>query len=141
MPASHAKNGEVRVVPLNADALAVIREWIEADKHHVEYVFSFRGKALIVQVATRMWRRACTSAGLPGFRFHDLRHTWASWQSQAGTPMQFIQELGGWKSLPMVQRYSHLAASHLASYADRTTLSHTKGGTVRQLRKKAVASS
>jgi integrase len=51
------------------------------------------------------------------FRFHDLRHTWASWHTQAGTPMLILQKLGGWKTLSMLNRYSHLNAEHLFQQA------------------------
>ncbi len=53
------------------------------------------------------------------FRWHDLRHTWASWHVQNGTPLHALQELGGWETADMVRRYAHLAAEHLAPYADR----------------------
>lgn len=122
VPAAIAKNGEARVVPLNADAVAVLRSWMEREGHHPEYVFSFRGRAPIQQVATKHWRSACASVGLHGFRFHDLRHTWASWQAQSGTPLKLLQELGGWKSFDMVLRYAHLSPGHLAQYADRTLI-------------------
>lgn len=138
--ASHAKNGEARVVPLNGDALTVLRSWIEHEKHHDIYVFSFRSRAPITQVATRAWREACKAAGLPGFRFHDLRHTWASWQLQAGTPLSHLQELGGWKSFAMVQRYAHLAPGHLAQYAENSALgnaSGTESDTLEEATKKA----
>jgi len=52
------------------------------------------------------------------FRWHDLRHTWASWHVQAGTPLHVLQELGGWASPEMVQRYAHLSAAHLEDYAN-----------------------
>jgi hypothetical protein len=52
------------------------------------------------------------------FRWHDLRHTWASWHVMAGTPLEVLQKLGGWSSLAMVLRYAHLAPDHLAGYAD-----------------------
>jgi integrase len=52
------------------------------------------------------------------FRWHDLRHTWASWHVQAGTPIHVLQELGGWSDIRMVQKYAHLAPEHLAEYAD-----------------------
>jgi integrase len=58
-------------------------------------------------------------AGITNFRWHDLRHTWASWHVQAGTPLFALQEMGGWESPEMVCRYAHLAAAHLAPYADR----------------------
>jgi integrase len=45
---------------------------------------------------------------MPKFRFHDLRSTWASFLVMAGTPVRLVQDLGGWASLSMVQRYSHL---------------------------------
>src|SRR5439155_6093667 len=53
------------------------------------------------------------------FRWHDLGHTWASWHVQNGTPLSALQELGGWASTEMVRRCAHLAAEHLAPYAER----------------------
>jgi integrase len=53
------------------------------------------------------------------FRFHDLRHTWASWHVQSGTSLPELMELGGWKSYEMVLRYAHLAPEKLSSVAGR----------------------
>jgi len=64
-------------------------------------------------------RFAIERAGIEDFRWHDLRHTWASWHVQAGTPLHVLQELGGWETAEMVRRYAHLTADHLAPYADR----------------------
>ena len=73
----------------------------------------------VVQVSTKAWYAALTRAGIIDFRWHDLRHTWASWHVQNGTPLFALQELGGWESAEMVRRYAHLTAEHLAPYADR----------------------
>ena len=118
VPGSQAKGKRGIPVPLNADAMAVLEERRGA---HATHVFTFRGRP-ITQVATRRWREACAAAGLPGLRFHDLRHTWASWQAQAGTPSNVLRELGGWSSDAMVRRYAHLGPGDLARYADRTLL-------------------
>ena len=69
-------------------------------------------------MSTKAWYKALQKTGLEGFRFHDLRHTWASWHVQAGTPLNALQELGGWSSADMVRRYAHLGANHLANYAN-----------------------
>jgi integrase len=86
--------------------------------NHATYVFSFRGKP-IRQVSTKAWYQALERAGIEDFRWHDLRHTWASWHVQNGTPLHALQELGGWESPEMVRRYAHFSAEHLAPYADR----------------------
>ena len=85
---------------------------------HQTHVFSFRGSP-ITQVSTKAWYAALEKAGIEDFRWHDLRHTWASWHVQQGTPLFALQELGGWESPEMVRRYAHLTAEHLAPYADR----------------------
>ena len=73
---------------------------------------------------------ALKAAGLPeGFRWHDLRHTWASWHAQDGTPLHVLQELGGWASAEMVQRYAHLSTQHLAHFVDRRVGLKLVGGT------------
>ena len=54
--------------------------------------------------------KALKRAGIENFRWHDLRHTWASWHRQAGTPTHELQRLGGWRSSVMVERYAHLGA-------------------------------
>jgi integrase len=102
-------------VPLNADAVALVSK--QVGKHQT-HVFSFRGKP-IIQVSTKAWYAALERAGITDFRWHDLRHTWASWHVQSGTPLFALQEMGGWSSAEMVRRYAHLAAEHLAPFAER----------------------
>ncbi|HLO64978.1 MAG TPA: tyrosine-type recombinase/integrase [Azonexus sp.] len=62
---------------------------------------------------------ALVRSGIDNFRWHDLRHTWATWQRQAGTPTDELQRLGGWRTGAMVERYAHLAPDHLAEAASR----------------------
>ena len=82
------------------------------------YVFTYKGNR-VIQVSTAAWYKALKRAGIFDFRWHDLRHTWASWHVQNGTPLFALQELGGWESADMVRKYAHLSASHLAVYADK----------------------
>lgn len=122
IPGSQAKAGKGIPVALNSDAVEVLKRWKGKD---LRWVFVFRGKP-VYQVTTATWRRACVKAGVPGFRFHDLRHTWASWQVQAGTPLLALQEMGGWASFEMVRRYAHLSPGHLRQYAEHSRLAHKR---------------
>jgi integrase len=112
--ADQAKAGKAIAVPLNTQAVEVIQQ---RQGKHLTHVFSFRGKP-ITQVSTKAWYEALKRAEIQDFRWHDLRHTWASWHVQDGTPLPVLQELGGWESVEMVRRYAHLAANHLAPYAE-----------------------
>jgi integrase len=82
---------------------------------HDQYVFTYRGKP-IRWVNNTAWKSALKRAGIEDFRWHDLRHAWATFHMQAGTPLHVVQELGGWASPQMVQRYAHLTPGHLASH-------------------------
>ena len=84
---------------------------------HEKVVFTYAGRPL-GQVNTRGWRSALKRAGIEDFRWHDLRHTWASWLVQNGTPLYDLQEMGGWKSAEMVRRYAHLAPAQMAKHAE-----------------------
>jgi integrase len=84
---------------------------------HTDYVFTYRGHP-IRQTNTKAWRAALKRAGITNFRWHDLRHTWASWHRQQGTPLDRLKELGGWKTFDMVERYAHLSTEHLAPHAN-----------------------
>jgi integrase len=110
-----AKARKAIAVPLNAAALALV---LKQQGAHLTHVFSYQGKP-VKQASTKAWYGALRRAGIEDFRWHDLRHTWASWHVQAGTPLFALQELGGWESADMVRRYAHLAADHLAPYANR----------------------
>jgi integrase len=63
--------------------------------------------------------KALERAGISDFRWHDLRHTWASWHVQNGTPLHELQQLGGWSTYEMVLRYAHLSSEHLRTAAER----------------------
>jgi integrase len=110
-----AKARKAIAVPLNDDAYMLIAKQTGKHKTHV---FSYEGKP-ITQVSTAAWYKALKRCGIEDFRWHDLRHTWASWHAQAGTPLFVLQELGGWESTEMVRRYAHLTVGHLAEYAGK----------------------
>ena len=59
------------------------------------------------------WEAAVKRARLEDFRFHDLRHTFASWSVQRGASVQEVKELLGHASLAMTMRYAHLSPEHL----------------------------
>lgn len=102
-------------IPLNADAVDVLTRW---RGRHAQWVFTYRGHP-VEQVSTAAWYKALERAGVADFRWHDLRHTWASWAVSAGVSLQELMELGGWSSYEMVLRYSHLSPDHLRKAAEK----------------------
>lgn len=108
------KNAEALSVRLNEVAMGVLRR--QRGKHGTS-VFTYKGAPLRA-ANTRAWRKALRTAGVEDFRWHDLRHTWASWLRQAKVPTWALQEMAGWKSEAMARRYAHVTADHLADYAD-----------------------
>lgn len=113
--ADQHKNGKPHSVPLNDVALQVLEK---RKGDHPTHVFTYEGNP-IVQVNTKAWRNALQRAGIEDFRWHDLRHTFATWHRQAGTPTHELQRLGGWKTLEMVERYAHVAPEGLQIAASR----------------------
>lgn len=103
------KNGEDLHVSLSELALSLLRR---QHGKHPTFVFTYEGNP-IRQVNTRGWRAALRRARIENFRWHDLRHSWASWHVQNGTPLYHVQEMGGWKSAAMLRRYAHLAPAQL----------------------------
>ena len=112
-----SKSGNAIGVPLNNEAINVLKAQLGK---HLKYVFTYKGKP-VLRASTHAWYKACERAGIEDFRFHDLRHTWASWHAQNGTPLNILQEMGGWRSAEMVRRYAHLSAEHLLEYAENST--------------------
>jgi len=124
---NHTKNGTPRGVPLNADAVSVL----EAEHgKHPRYCFTYNGEPIRWELTNTGWHNALSKAGITDFRFHDLRHTWASWHRQAGTSCDELKELGGWKSRVMVDRYAKYATEHLEVAAAR--IENGRGGNVVQ---------
>ena len=113
-----SKTGNAIGVPLNSDAIGVLQS--QYGKHQ-EYVFTYDGRP-VMRASTHAWYKACKRAGIENFRWHDLRHTWASWHAQEGTPLSVLQEMGGWSTYEMVKRYAHLTAGHLVEHAERITV-------------------
>lgn len=62
----------------------------------------------------KQWHQARKACGLEHIRFHDLRHTCASWLVQAGVPLHTVSEVLGHTSMAVTRRYAHLSPDHLA---------------------------
>ena len=122
---NQTKNKRRLPVPLNAEAVEVLKMAAEEQGWELggsgspssEFVFLYRGRP-ITRASNSAWYSALERLGWQNqFRWHDTRHTWASWHTMSGTPAQVLKELGGWSSLQMVERYSTLAPDFLATYA------------------------
>jgi integrase len=107
------KNGDPLALPINDTAMQVLSRQIGK---HPEAVFTYRGKP-IVSISSDMWKRALEKADIKDFRWHDLRHTWASMLIQAGVPAKALQVLGAWETPSMVDKYAHQDTDSLRPYA------------------------
>ena len=116
--ADQAKARSAIGVPLSREPVDVVRGQIGKDQTRVFVDGQGRPLDEWPTRAQKAWKAACATIGKPRFRFHDLRHTWASWHAQHGTPELALQALGGWKTATMLRRYAHLALEHLRPYAE-----------------------
>ena len=121
-PEQVMKNGLPFACPLNDTAVEVIRNQMG---QHDEFVFCRKDGEQIRGLPSKLWKAALIKSGLEDVRWHDLRHTWASLMRQSGVGLDDLQELGGWESRVMVQRYAHLNVEHLAPVA--AMLDHALG--------------
>lgn len=116
------KNGETRAAPLVGPAFEAMKEWSKVRPlDDSAFVFSgrtakTRNRPLDFQ---RPWMTALKRAELEDFRFHDLRHTAASYLAMHGAGLREIADILGHKTLAMVQRYSHLTQDHKAQVVER----------------------
>lgn len=122
----NAKGGKAIGVALNDTACSVLRKQFGL---HSRWVFvhtkaknradgSMTPDVRKMRVDdNRQWQKGLKLAGIEDFRFHDLRHTWASWLIQSGVPLSALQEMGGWECIEMVRRYAHLSPNHLSEHA------------------------
>lgn len=103
------KAGERRRVPMNSVMQTLLVGMREAAKPApTDRVFPHDQRYL-----RRMFAKAVERAGLAPFRFHDLRHTFASRLAMYGVNDRTLMALGGWKSPRMLDRYAHLSPAHL----------------------------
>jgi integrase len=101
---AYAKNKQERTIKLNTPALQTLQRLKEIAKGPL--VFCTKAGQPYKSIRTS-FDKACAKADLAGITPHDLRHTWCSRLGEKGVDDRTLQELGGWKTLKMVQRYSH----------------------------------
>jgi integrase len=107
--AAYAKNGRSRMVPLNS----IVRQALAPLQRHATGPFVFsKPNGDPYRSIRSAFQTACRRAGLSGVTPHTLRHSFGSRLAMSGADMRTIQDVGGWRTLGMVERYSHLAESH-----------------------------
>ena len=107
-----AKSGETRHIPLNAEALDALKQWKKQSGDSAQ-IFPGRLRERLDNIKTS-WRALMTGAKIKDFRFHDLRHSFASKLVMHGVPLNTIRELLGHADLTTTLRYAHLAPDHKA---------------------------
>jgi integrase len=110
------KNGDRREIPIN-DTLKRTLQGL-ARRLDVPSVFYDHSTGKPYTDIKHSFTSACRRAGILDFRFHDLRHTFASHLIMAGVDITTVKELLGHKTLTMTLRYAHLAPSHKVKAVD-----------------------
>jgi integrase len=114
-----AKTGQTRHVPLNSEIASVLKNWNARDAESEWFVFSGNSTTAPLTEARRAWRGVLRTAKIKSFRFHDLRHTFASKLVMAGVDLNTVRELLGHRKISMTLRYAHLAPEHKADAVER----------------------
>ena len=108
------KNGERRAIPIVGHALELLLKH-EQEKPKSEFLFPSKVDVNKPMDLRKPWHTAILKAEIENFRFHDLRHSAASYLAMNGATLTEIAEILGHKTMQMVRRYSHLSESHITN--------------------------
>jgi integrase len=110
----HTKNGERLGLPMNNTVKELLTELNKVRHINGDYVFSSTvGTKIDASKVDKWFRQALKASGITDFRFHDLRHTFASWLSQGDVNIYKVQRLLGHRTIAMTMRYAHLSPQNL----------------------------
>jgi len=123
------RGGRPRRVPMNATVRAALVD-LASDRARPDdpderlFPLSYRQTQILFAQAVVRAQGMLRDAGqepsrLDGITWHSLRHTFASRLVMAGVDLRTVAELGGWRTLAMVQRYAHLSPDHLTAAVER----------------------
>lgn len=115
IPSSHYKTKRAHGAALSEQAVRILQEQPRIDA--VDRVFTYNGKPITGTFNTRAFRKALQRAGVQA-RWHDLRHTFASWLAASGASDRVLMAMGGWTSPRMPARYGHLRSAELRPWAN-----------------------
>lgn len=117
IPGAHTKSGRQLAIPLSDDALEIVRRQRPGPR-----LFLRPDGEPLGRMEHKVWKRTLERSRLSDFRWHDLRHTWASWMMMSGQVSLYeLQMLGDWSTPAMVQRYAHLAPGYLRDVVRRAS--------------------
>jgi integrase len=107
--ASATKSNRPRKIILNSEALAVLEGWHGMSADVTGLVFPGEAGKILTNTK-RSWAAVLTDAGITNFRWHDLRHHFATRLSDAGVNLNTVAKLMGHADIRMTQRYAHVPA-------------------------------
>ena len=117
IPGTNTKSGRQLAIPLSEHAIYIARRQSGAD-----HLFVRQDGHPLGRMEHKTWTRVLKRSKIEDFRWHDLRHTWASWMMMTGEVSLYeLQLLGDWSTPAMVQRYAHLAPGYLRSVVRRAS--------------------
>jgi len=127
------KNGDRREIPINRTLEAIFLDKTLIRRLDIPYVFYDPVDGKRYKDIKRSFKTACKRAGITDFRFHDLRHTFASQLVMSGVDLTTVKELLGHKDIKMTLRYSHLAPAHKVRAVDILDSTLTGKPTIQKL--------
>jgi len=114
----NTKNGDRRSVPIVPEVEEVLREHGKVRRLDSDMIFMSGGTAEVWQF-DKAWYQAIKDAKVKDFRFHDLRHTTASYLAMSGATTAEIAAVLGHRTLQMVKRYAHMSDQHTGAVVQR----------------------
>jgi integrase len=109
---SLAKSKRSRYIPINTEASDTLKAWKAQSSEGDELVFSGKGRLPLTDIK-KSWGTTLDLAKLKDFRFHDLRHDFASQLVMKGVNLYVVKELLGHSTIQVTERYAHLAPKQL----------------------------
>jgi integrase len=112
------KNGKSRYVPLNKEAAGIFQDWLKQTGETSGLVFPGK-EGKIFDTLKTSWGKLLKAADITNFRWHDMRHNFASQLVMAGVDLNTVRELLGHSDMKMTLRYAHLAPEHKAAAVEK----------------------